>query len=283
MVYNKTIDAASLQIVEEDEPLFFNNVAGTLDKGPWVGLISAYKNWVKAGAFFRRLSRDTKLTRQQIYQVRRMNICVLSVAILSLMTGIFGALWEKDPDNWIYAYLYTNSIATVSERATQIGFGGFAYTLTDLIQTPTVVSSYAKDLHYIPEALKDAVAMTYDWATDGQGEIEAYEKVRGGSYDKLKKYQRAFLKTPSEIPDLNELGINNIFRSFYIPAMYETAEFYMKIFPTPTVGYKVGLSKPKKQVGLWGLIANDPTKQYDESEPTIIDLLHGPDYEPKSS
>lgn len=283
LVYNRTIDAASLQIVEEDEPLFFNNATGTLDKGAWVGLISAYKNWIKAGAFFRRLSRDNKLTRQQIYQVRRMNMCVLSVMMLSLMTGIFGALWEGDPNNWIYAYLYTNSIATVSERSTQIGYGGFVYTLADLVQTPTVVTAYANDLHYIPEALKDAVAMTYDWATDGQGEIEAYEKVRGGSYSGLRKWQRAFLQASSEIPDLNELGINNIFKTFYIPAMHEKAKWYSQIQPTPTVGYKVGLTKPKKQVGLWGLIANDPTKQYDESEPTVIDLLHGPDYEPKSS
>lgn len=283
LLYNKAIDSAKLQIIEEDEPLFFSNISGTLDKGPWVGLLKAYGNWFKAGAFLRRLTKNTKLTQQQIYQVRRMNMCILSVCILSLMTGLFGALWEGDPDDNIYAYLYTNSIATISERATQIGFAGFVYTLADLVQTPTVITAYAKDMHYVPEALYDATSMMYDWATDGQGEIEAYGKATGDSYKGLKKWQEDFLRASSEIPGLNELGINNIFKSFTIPAMHEKAKWYMQIYPTPTLGYKVGLNKPKKQNGIWGLIANDPDVKYDESEPTIIDLLHGPDYSPKSS
>ena len=209
-----------------------------------------------------------------------MNKCILAVIMLSLQTFIFGSLLEGDPDNWVYAYLYNISISTVSERASQLGHAALVFVLSDLMQTPAVATAWFKEFGYIFAPLFDLVSIIYDWATNGDGDIEAYEEIKTGTYTGLKRYQKNLLKASSQLPDINTLGIDNLYKDFSMDAINSRGDWYAQIAPTPWISYVPRFNGNKKgQKGIYGLLLNDEsnTKESTGMWQTFKNVLKGPD------
>ena len=259
-ISNYVIDAGATQIVQEDENYSgqFNFATGTVDKGPWVNLLSAYKQWVKSGMYLRHMFNSDKMTSQQKYAVSRMNTCILSVMMLSLQTFLFGVLRENDPDDWVYAYLFNMAISSISERTSQLGHVALIFVLSDLMQTPAVATALIRDIKYIPQALFDLVSVVYDWATGGDKNIEAYDVVKKGTYKNRNKLTRDVLKASSELPGVNNIGVDNMYKNFSMDAIESKGDWFAQIAPTPLVSYvpQLGQTK-KKQTGIWGLMLEE--------------------------
>lgn len=282
-IANAIIDTGASQIIQEDENYQgqYNFGTGTVDKGAWLSLLSAYKQWVKSGMYLRHLFNSNKMTQQQKMQVTRMNVCIFSVMMLSVQTFIYGSLVEGDPDNWVYKYLYNMTVSSISERASQLGHAALLFVLSELIKTPAVVTGWINDISYIPAALWDLVAMVYDWASNGEEDIDSYDVIKQGSYKNKQKYQRDLLKASSEIPDINNLGIDNMFKNFSMDAIDSRGEWFAQIAPTPWISYIPRYNGNKKgQKGIYGLLLNDESNTNESIGmwQSLKNTLKGQDY-----
>lgn len=279
------LDSGATQVVQEDERYAgqMNFSTGNIDKGAWTGLLKAYTAWVKSGMYLRHFASQNKMTLQQQAAVQRMNTCIISVMLLSLATFVFGALREDNPDDWVFAYLYNAAVSTISERASQLGHAALVFVLSDLIQTPAVATAFINDLGFVPQALFDLMSMAYNWATDGDDEIDAYKEINRGTYKGLKKYQRDLLKASSEIPDLNEIGIDNLYKDTSMPAIDSRGEWFAQIAPTPWLAYVPRYGENKKpQKGIWGALLNEETSNSNTSNTSVWqsfkNTIKGQDY-----
>lgn len=216
---------------------------------------------------------SSSLTDQQKYIIARMNANIFSILVTSAITFLSGKGIEDDPDNWVYWLLYTASVASVSERASALWFPGLVLTLADIIKTPAIATSYLQDFGYALDALQDLSALIYDSATGGNGNIEANQVIKTGSYKGKKKWQRDFSRALSLIPGVSEIGFDNMYRRGVtdgsVNGLRSTATWYYQIFPTNTLVYRPQvttengvLRKAKEgelrpQRGIYGLIYNE--------------------------
>ena len=223
---------------------------------------------------------SSSLSEQQKYIIARMNCTLLSVVATSLITFLSGKGLEDDPDNWVYWLLYAASTAGISERAAQMWFVGLVFTLTDIIKTPAISTAYYQDFGYALDAIQDLMAIMYDKATGGNGNLEAYQQINNGAYKGKQKWMRDVSRTTSLIPGISELGFDNMYRRGVfdgsINGLRSTATWYYQVFPTNLLVYRPQVTtekgvlrkaKPgelKPQIGVYGLLYNEKGTNWKE-------------------
>lgn len=264
-VMTSAIDSYKNQIVEEDEEFAgqLNLGTGIVEKGAWMGLLRAYWKWMKGGWYFRHFGNGYEdMSDAQLYQVRRANACMAAVTI-NVALGYLVNMWleglkqsmgDGDDDDknikwfaetknlkeleWYIANsLQTFLVASTTERFTQVPFIGYGFALLELVQTISISTSYVKDLDALLDAGGDLAYMfgqligIYDPTTDGSDGSPVYQTVTRGSYQGMKNWQADFAKASSEIPILNELGVNNAIKSITVPAMQQKGNWYANTLP----------------------------------------------------
>lgn len=263
----------------------YDFLAGGTRQGAWtlIPFLKAYAKLFQDLNFIKFAIPDTALdkigvesstlTDQQKYIIARMNCTLLSIAATSLITFLSGKGIEDDPDEWILWLLYAASTAGISERAAQVWFPGLVFTLTDIVKTPAVSTAYYQDFGYALDAIQDLMALMYDKATGGSGNIEAHQQITSGAYKGKEKWQRDVSRASSLIPGISELGFDNLYRRGVfdgsVNGLRSTATWYYQVFPTNTLVYrpqvttekgklrkaKEGELKPQR--GVYGLIYNE--------------------------
>lgn len=116
------------------------------------------------------------------------------------------------------------------------------------------------------------MALMYDKATGGSGNIEAHQQITSGAYKGKEKWQRDVSRASSLIPGISELGFDNLYRRGVfdgsVNGLRSTATWYYQVFPTNTLVYrpqvttekgklrkaKEGELKPQR--GIYGLVYN---------------------------
>lgn len=223
---------------------------------------------------------SSTLTDQQKYVIIRMNCTIFSVLTTSLLTFTTGKLIEDDPDNWVYWLLYTAATTAISETSAQLWFAGLVFTLTDIIKSPAVLTAYYQDFGYAVDALRDLAAMIYDDATGGNGNIEAYQQIKTGSYKGKEKWMRDVSRTTALIPGVSELGFDNLYRQGVfdgsVHGLRSTATWYYQVFPTNMLVYRPQVTTEKGQLrkakdgelkpqrGIYGMVYNPKGTSFSE-------------------
>lgn len=205
----------------EGESFDFN--AGHTGKGWWVGnhkawgrlmantLNKVFQFIFKTNKVLKRAKPVTKTGRQQI---AKMSSYLLMFLITIIGTHLFGRLLEEDPDNLFYNFGYSESVALIPERSTQIN----PMTVMDLIKNTTAAQAYIDDINSmwsVPLDLYYTTGNLYNYITQDEEYIRDRDKViKSGSYKGLTISERNLLKASSIV--LPELGLNNIYKNLSI-------------------------------------------------------------------
>lgn len=263
----------------------YDFLAGGTRQGAWtlIHFLKAYAKLLQDWNFIKFALPDSaldsvgiessSLTDQQKYIIARTNATILSLVATSVITFLSGKGLEDDPDNWILWLLYAASVAAISERAAQLWFPGLILTLSDIIKTPAILTTYYQDFGYALDAMQDIMAIIYDKATGGNGNIEAYQQINNGAYKGKEKWMRDLSRTTGLIPGVTELGFDNLYRRGVfdgsINGLRSTATWYYQIFPTNTLVYRPQVTTEKgvlrkakdgelkPQRGIYGLVYNE--------------------------
>ena len=286
------IDLREPQMSEEDEDYsgMFNLATGTFDNGVWNNLLRAYMHWVKdlrmikVHKWFGKAKGNANITRQEIYQVRKMNAAITAVNIVAMLSFVLGKSLEGDGDDpaWWKLALYSYTIGAISELTTKLGFVGFAPTVMDLVNSLAIApSTVFEDLDAPVEVGYDFVSLAIAFFNKFEGEYgqDALKPVKSGSYSKLpygirgnEKIEKAigakdghtpqYIKNALELssitPGISDLGIANVVKNTSVSGLDTKTQYYIsKQFPTKYVTYNAQRSdKPKKQYGLFGALEN---------------------------
>lgn len=284
------LDLRNPQMAEEDEDYtgMFNLVTGTMDNGVWRNLLRAYSHWVKdmrvmkINKWFGKAIGNQGITRQEVYQVRRMNAAITAVGIIAALSFILGKSLEGDGDDpaWWKLALYGMCTGSVSELTTKLWYGGFAPTVQDLLTSFAIAPSTIFDDLDAPTAVgSDFISLSIAAFKkfDEESTKDLMAPVKTGSYSKLpigirgnKKIEKAIgakdghtpqylknlLEASSMIPYVSDLGLGNIWKNLSVSGMDTKTQHYVsRQFPTKYVIYNAQRSvNPKKQHGLFGAL-----------------------------
>lgn len=161
--------------------------------------------------FFRanRVSKRINTTEKQ--QVAKLTQYIFMAILCIIGTNIFGRLLEDDPDNLLYNFGQSESLALTPERTTQLN----PLTVLDLIKNATAAQSYLDEIDHvitIPYDYGKTAIWAYNWAmNDPEFESNQDEVIKTGSYKGITKWQRDALKSSSIVAP--GLGFNNIFKN----------------------------------------------------------------------
>lgn len=228
-----SLDAFVVQSAPTDQEGQYNFATGFIERGWWVG----WNNLVKNMLSMRRLTQHNK------YQLRYLAMILATTVSLGLATHPLYK-WreqadekykENDPYNIERVasnFLYTGTVAAYSERFGQIGPFGFLNSMLELVNSPTVASSYVKDLNSILDASEDVFnIMDAMWQGQSIDQSEPMQIVKRGSFKGLTKLTKDLLKASTEMPGINTLGITNMYKSISPDAQKEKLKFYQKTIP----------------------------------------------------
>lgn len=228
-----SLDAFVSQQAPTDQEGQYNFATGFIERGWWVG----WNKLVKNALSIRRLTPHNK------YQLRYLAMILLTTISLGLATHPLykwreeadAKYKETDPYNVERVasnFLYTGTVAAYSERFGQIGPFGFANSLLELVNSPTVASSYIKDLNSIIDVSEDIFKLTDElWHGYGIDQTEPMQIVKRSSFKGRTKLTKDLLKASTEMPVINELGIANIYKTISPDAQKEKLKFYKKTIP----------------------------------------------------
>lgn len=236
----------SEQLIKESEDVAYagqyNFETGTIERGVYRGLHKAVSRWLIGSMHLNRVLNTNKCTDNEKYQVRRLNAVLVGLFIACLLTIITGKKLEKDKEDKLMNYLYTISVATVSERATTVP-GVQVLTTLDVIRTPIIAYTLVEDFSSITELMADGYeASTYN-SSEANYAAEYKRNITHGTYKNMLQWQKNALKTNAELyPYIN---VNNIYRSISPESNKSSANYYRQIFPTNKLSYKPKINKTK--------------------------------------
>ena len=211
----------------------YNFATGFIERGWWVG-------WIKC---MRNMLRHSPLTRHNKYQLKALAVILLTTISLGLATHplydwkeVADAEYKNsDPFNIERVasnFLYTGTVAAYSERLGQVGPFGFMNSFLELVNSPTVASSYIKDLGSLTDASEDIFTLLEAmWQGEDVYQIEPMQLVKRGSFKSSRKITRDLFKASSEMPGINTLGASNIYKTISPEAQKEKLKFYKSTIP----------------------------------------------------
>lgn len=137
----------------------------------------------------------------------------LFMAVLCIIgSNIFGRLLEDDPDDLLWNFGYSESLALIQERTTQV----LPVAVLDLIKNATSAQTYLEDVNTVlslPWDIYNSIIYSYHAAIQDPEWVEDQSKiVKSGSYGGLPVYYRELLKASSIL--FPGLGFNNIVKNF---------------------------------------------------------------------
>lgn len=210
-----------------------NLSTGYLENGAQRGIFKAYRNAIATLLHLNRfLKTDPVLTRQQQYQVRMMNVSLISFLFTILAGAFWGKMVEDDDDDNTGAFGYAVNTGAEQESTSRLPYGIIIAGLELLRQPGAFVAMY-NDSGSIFDLAMDAYQYPVSdiWSAD-TGEAPL---VNRGSYQNLNEYQRDLLKASSVlVPDLS---LNNIFKNLNADANLASARWYNQQFPVNFVNY----------------------------------------------
>ena len=211
-----------------------NISTGYLENGAQRGLFKAYRNAIVNMLHLQRIMKsDTKLTRQQKYQLRMMNTSLFAFAATILLSVMFGKAVEDDDESNAAAFGYAVNTGAEQERTSGLPFG-IAISALELLRSFGAVTAMYNDAGSIFDVMTSGVsAASYElgWSTD----TGAYDVIDRGAYQGLTNIQRDFLKASSVlIPDFSA---NNIYKNLSKDANMASARWYNQQFPVNWVNY----------------------------------------------
>lgn len=191
-------------------------------------------------------------------QLAKFSQYILMALLCIIGTQVFGRLLDDDPDNLLYNFGYSESLALIPERTTQIN----PLTALDLIKNVTAAQSYIDDVDNILSIPADWFKCTSFGYNYMMGDPEFMENqdevITTGSYKGLTKWQRNLLKSSSIIAP--GLGANNIVKNIRPEAH--------KSYQTWTKG-----QQPVSWMTDLGIVYNGQKKQSkSESRPAFVEL-----------
>lgn len=128
-------------------------------------------------------------------------------------------------------FLYTGTVAAYAERFGQIGPFGFGNSMLELVNSPTVASSYIKDLNSVIDASEDIFMVMDGMIHNDVSQTEPMQIVNRGSFKGETKLTRDILKASAELPVINKLGVANMYKNLSPDAQKEKLKFYQKTIP----------------------------------------------------
>lgn len=225
----------------------YNFATGFIERGWWVGWSKMIKN----------ILQTRELTRHNKYQLRYLAMILLTTISLGLATHPLynwressdEAFKKTDPYNIERVasnFFYTGTVAAYSERFGQVGPLGFSNSLLELVNSPTVASSYIKDLNSIVDASQDLFVL-FDSMLQGEdvNQTEPMQVVNRGSFKGRTKLTKDLLKASTELPGVNALGVTNMYKTISPEAEKEKLKFYQKTIPMPELQPWVKLPQKK--------------------------------------
>jgi len=183
------------------------------------------------------------LTRHNKYQLKALATILITTVSLGLLThplydwkeAADTEYSEADPYNFERVasnFLYTGTVAAYSERFGQLGPVGFMNSFLELVNSPTVASSWVKDLNTITDACEDMITLLDAmYNNESVDQTEPMQIVKRGSFKGRKKITKDLLKASSELPGINALGISNMYKSISPDAQKEKLKFYKETIP----------------------------------------------------
>ena len=226
------MDAFVSQQAPEYQEGQYNFATGFIERGWWVGWNKLVKNMLSA----RRLTQHNK------YQLRYLAMILITTISLGLATHPLykwreetdAKYKESDPHNIERVasnFLYTGTVAAYSERFGQIGPFGFANSMLELVNSPTVASSYIKDLNSVIDASEDIFMLMDGMIHNDVSQTEPMQIVNRGSFKGETKLTKDILKASAELPVINKLGVANMYKNLSPDAQKEKLKFYQKTIP----------------------------------------------------
>lgn len=215
----------------------YNFATGFVEKGWWTGWVNTVKNVCK----FNKLSKHSK------YQLKYLAMILATTVSLGLSTFPLynwrdaSDIKYKDSDQYniervMSNFLYTGTVAAYSERFGQLGPIGFMNSFLELINSPTVASSYVKDLGTVIDALQDGIVMLEDIINNKDvKQSEPMQIVNRGSFKGRTKLEKDILKASTEIPGINTVGVTNMYKTVSPDAQKEKLKFYRETIPVPEI------------------------------------------------
>lgn len=221
---NKENTSDQTQVVAEDIDFYqqmFEFETGQAGKGWLMGQGRVWKKLFMNGVYrllhdLFRMNKVTKrynmanrkLSTTERQQLAKFTQYILMAILCIIGSNIFGRLLEDDPDNLLWNFGYSESLALLPERTTQLN----PLTVLDLIRNVTAAQSYIDDVDKvvsIPADWYKAASFGYNWIFgDAEWQEDQDQVIYTGSYAKLTKWQRDALKSSSIIAP--GLGLNNI-------------------------------------------------------------------------
>lgn len=214
---NKESVSSQTQVVAEDIDFYqqmFEFETGQAGKGWLMGQGRMWKKLFMNGVkkllnrLFRMNRGVRKLQTTERQQLAKFTQYILMAILCIIGSQIFGRLLEDDPDNLLLNFGYSESLALLPERTTQLN----PLTVLDLIRNVTAAQSYIDDVDKvvsIPADWYKAASFGFNYAFGDAEWLEDQDQViQTGSYAKLTKWQRDALKSSSIVAP--GLGLNNI-------------------------------------------------------------------------
>lgn len=254
------VNSGEYNIVEEDEDLLgqYNFTTGTVDRGCWISLLSAYKHAI--GGLFG----VSMLTDNERYAIRRMNACVMSVVILSLLSFGIGRSIEGDDDDtpywlhWVKMQAYVSIVSAIPERESQIGYLAFIPVVGDILNSPAIAKAWIDDLDWVYQFPIDAFKSLYVYCSGDKTYGDPANTVIKGknSFAGYTELEKSGAMAASEFPEINKIGIHNIFKNMSDEGMKAKERYYYdKIFGTNLIAYQAQWNKePTEQKGIYGVL-----------------------------
>lgn len=193
------------------------------------------------------ISNYKPLSNTQKWQRNKMMSYMIMALMLMLATQFTGRLVEDDPDNILYNMLYSVNVASIQESVSQLS----PITVFDLVKNITVQQNFFDDLDYFASIPAIAWQLFVNPLIHQQeGTTVSNEGlVKNGTYDGISKKARDGLKISSYV--VPELGIDNIFKNFWVPAHKTYQNWQLQQFPnsilTGNLVYKPDRRKNKKK------------------------------------
>ena len=167
------------------------------------------------------------------------------MALLTIIgSNVFGRLLDDDYDNMLYNFGYSESLALIPERLTQV----WPSAILDLIKNATAAQSYIDDINSvltIPMDLYKTAQWGYGWATQDPEFVKNQDNViKTGSYQGFTNWQRDLLKATSIL--LPGLGLNNIAKNARSEGHHAYQNWQLQQSPTDFLKTIHAVYKPQK-------------------------------------
>jgi hypothetical protein len=142
-------DFKQLGITKTDDEKYYEDAefrgianlsTGFIETGAQRHLLKAYGRAIANFLHLNKKASRRKLTKNEGYALRMMNVSLLSFMFTIAMGILFGKIVEDDPDNWTANFFYALNTGVLSERVSQLSYG-VGVSCLELIRSVFVASS----------------------------------------------------------------------------------------------------------------------------------------------